>query len=330
MSLFRAAKKGLASIASIEIFRYFCETFILIFTARLLTPDDFGIVASALVVIGISDSLTHFGFNIPIIQFKKDSISYLNTAWTADIIRAIIIFLIIFSFSGSLSLYMQIEELKIVLILLSIRPILQSLVNPYLNYQIRNLDYKKYIIIFLTGTIIRLLIIIPLTIIYKNYWALVIGSLIATFSKTLVSYIVIDYKPKFELAYSKIKKLFNFSIWIIFSRIYNIFYKNAPYLIVFNFGNLTGVGGYRLSEQIGSAFDNIYKKFNSKVFLPVFSEINRSNDTEKNKYYQLNISLLFAITVCFIFPCVYFSETIINLFLGRKWLFIDNMLKFFL
>ena len=115
-------------------------------------------MASALVVIALTDSFTQFGFSTPIIQFKEDSIKYINTAWTIDLVRSFIIFIFLFIFSEKISNYFENENLKNVLIFLSLRPIIQTLVNPYLNYEIRNLELKSYSIVFLSSSLLRLLL----------------------------------------------------------------------------------------------------------------------------------------------------------------------------
>ena len=66
-------KKGVLSIGSLELFRYVVEISILAFTARMLSPSDFGIVAVALIIIGIGDSFSDLGVKTAIIQFKEDT-----------------------------------------------------------------------------------------------------------------------------------------------------------------------------------------------------------------------------------------------------------------
>lgn len=320
---------GVKLITSIEFLRYASEIFILIFTARILSPIDFGIVATALVVIALSDSFTQFGFSTPIIQFKEDSLNLINTAWTADLIRAVLLTTLLIVFSDQISSLMKNDEIKYPLILLSCRPIFQSLINPYLNYLIRDLELKQYSKIFLSSIIIRLIIVIPLTIYFQNYWALIIGSLSATAIKTIMSYFFIDYKPKLEIQFIKFKKLFSFSIWILISRFYQIIFKNFPYLILANNVNISNIGGYRVSEQIGTIFDNIYKKFSSKVILPSLSEVNRSQ-IDKSIIYENNFILLISSALYLTLPSYYFAEIIIYTILGEKWLFIDILLKNFI
>ena len=174
-----------------------------------------------------------------------------------------------------------------------------------------------------------MIIVIPLTIYFKNYWALVIGSLSATAIKTIMSYFFIDYKPKLEIQFIKLKKLFSFSIWILISRFYQIIFKNFPYLILANNVNISNIGGYRVSEQIGTIFDNIYKKFSSKVILPSLAEVNRSQ-IDKSSIYENNFILLISSSLYLTLPSFYFSEILIYTILGEKWLFIDILLKSFI
>ena len=321
-------KNGFKLITSIEIIRYAIELFIILFTARILSPDDFGLVASALVVIALTDSFTQFGFSTPIIQFKEDSIKYINTAWTIDLVRSFIRFNFLFIFSEKISNYFENENLKNVLIFLSLRPIIQTLVNPYLNYEIRNLELKSYSIVFLSSSLLRLFIVIPLTFYFMNYWALVIGSLSATFIKVVISYFLIKYKPKLNLNLHHSKKLFSFSIWLIVSRIFQLFYKNIPYLILAKFSNMVIVGGYKLSEQIGTSYDNIYKKYSSKVVLPSLSEINRS-DLKDNRVHEQNLLMIISLIILMIVPSILFSDILVRVFLGHKWIFIIPTVKLF-
>lgn len=327
-SLKKRTKKGFKIITAIEIFRYCVELFLILFTARLLSPNDFGLIASALVVISLTDSFTQFGFSTSIIQFKEDSKKYINTAWTVDLIRSFILFTILFLLSDNISNYFDNQNLKLILIFLSLRPILQSLTNPYINYEIRNLEYKSYSILFLSSSILRLVIVIPLTLYFMNYWALVIGSISATFIKVITSYYLIKYKPSFEIKYIYLKKLFNFSIWLIISRIFQIFYKNIPYLILAKFVGMKEVGGFKISDQIGTSFDNIYKKYSSKVVLPSLSEINR-NESNNKLIHEKNILSIISILTLFIVPSVLFTELIVLIFLGIKWIFIVPVLRFF-
>jgi len=317
--------KGALSIGSLELFRYIVEISILVFTARVLSPTDFGIVAACLIVIGVADSFSDLGVKTALIQFKEDSHAYLDTAWTIQVLRALILFGLLFFASSFVAGYFEQDELKYVLPILALRPIIQALTNPMQTYHIRNVEYKKYSILTISGAISRILYIVPLTLFFRNYWAIVLGSILVTFTKTSVSYILDEYRPKFSL--KNFSRLYNFGIWILFSRILFVGFKQLPSLIIGKMAGLDYLGGYKLADQGGNLITNIYKKFASFITIPFFSEKNRlDSDYRKSVENYLIMSIAIATPVS-IFGALHAYE-IVLIFLGEKWLFVSTILSY--
>lgn len=319
---------GTKYILLFEILRYLIELFIIAFTARLLDPSDFGIVALALVVVGITDSFSEIGIRTSIIQFKDDTLKYLNTAWTLQLIRGLLIFLILFLTSDYIASYFKNDELSLIIKILALRPIIQSLVNPYISYNLRKLEYKNYTIINFSGVFARVFFVIPLTLVFMNYWALIIGGLLSTFVKLIFSYILIKFKPKLDFNLNQIFKLLNFGIWLLLSRILFIISKNLPFIYAGKLFNLDLVGGLKISEQVGNILTNFTKKFFSNVMIPALSEKNRSeehlNETSVNLI-VLSISLIFPIVVSLFL----ITEPIVYYLLGNKWMFSIPYVQYF-
>jgi len=67
-----------------------------IILARILLPEDFGLMAISLSIISFSLGTTQTGFDSALIQKKHTAVELLNTAWTIELLRNIIVFLIIF------------------------------------------------------------------------------------------------------------------------------------------------------------------------------------------------------------------------------------------
>src|SRR3989338_4072416 len=65
--------------------------------ARILVPNDFGLIASALLVIGVFDLFSSFGIEEAIIQYKEKSSTYLHTAFTLSLCISFLLFFIGFS-----------------------------------------------------------------------------------------------------------------------------------------------------------------------------------------------------------------------------------------
>ena len=76
-NLSKIAKGGL-NISLIEVVRYLVEFLIIIVTARLLEPNDFGLIALAITIISVIDAFTDLGIKTAIIQNKKSKNNFLH------------------------------------------------------------------------------------------------------------------------------------------------------------------------------------------------------------------------------------------------------------
>ena len=56
--------------------------------ARLLTPEDFGIVALASLVVAVLDALTEFRFGQALVHYQDATIDEYNTAWTFNVMKS--------------------------------------------------------------------------------------------------------------------------------------------------------------------------------------------------------------------------------------------------
>src|ERR1043165_9830156 len=56
---------------------------------RLLTPDDFGVVAMAMVIVGLLEVFTHTSVDLALIRDRDPSRAHYDTAWTLEILQAL-------------------------------------------------------------------------------------------------------------------------------------------------------------------------------------------------------------------------------------------------
>ena len=68
----------------------------LIILARILSPNDFGLMGIALLTMSILETFSETGFQQALIQKKEDIKSYLDSAWTVLILRGFVLFVILY------------------------------------------------------------------------------------------------------------------------------------------------------------------------------------------------------------------------------------------
>ncbi|MDA9171059.1 oligosaccharide flippase family protein [Alphaproteobacteria bacterium] len=318
--------KGGISLSIIEFFRYLSEFCIILITARLLSPNDFGLVAISISFISIIDALTDIGIKTAVIQNREKNLEFLSCAWFLIILRALFVFILLLLFSHQISVYFDKPEIEIIIKILALRTILQALINPYQMYNIKSLEYKNYTIMMIISTLSKLVIIIPIAIIVQNYWVLIIGSLISPFIKVIISY-YLDRRflmPKINIEKAKI--ILKFSLWMLLSRFALITKQNIPRLVMAKSLDFSFVGGFKLSEQLGYFINNILKKFSSMIILPYFSKKFRNSSKNKTNIAEEYISFIISVVFPICILATISAEALIYIFFGEKWYFIKNML----
>ncbi len=101
----------------------------IIILARILSPDDFGIFGIALLVLSILGSFSQTGFSQALIQKREDIRSYLDTAWTVRVIRAVLIAIIVFLLAKPAAAFFGAPGAEYILRVIGFSIIIQSLGN---------------------------------------------------------------------------------------------------------------------------------------------------------------------------------------------------------
>jgi len=84
-------------IFALRIANRLLQFFLTVVLARLLAPDDFGLFGIALLSLVSLDSLTQTGFDLAVIQKDGDIGPYLDSAWTIQILRGVLIAAVLLS-----------------------------------------------------------------------------------------------------------------------------------------------------------------------------------------------------------------------------------------
>ncbi len=209
MVLFKLVERGLGLISTLIL-------------ARLLAPEDFGVIAMALSFIAMAELLSAFSFDTAIIQNQSATKAHYNSAWTCSVLLGLSITLLMISLAYPIANFYRKPELMWVVIALSFGPFLTGAQNIGVVAFLKELDFRKEFKFQVSRKFISFLIVVPLAFLFRSYWALVTGILVSKLAGTVISYLRHPYRPRPDL--SKVGVLFNFSRWLLVN-IYAGFFK---------------------------------------------------------------------------------------------------------
>ena len=117
-----------------------------IILARILAPNDFGLLGIALLSLSFVTAFSRTGFGYALIQKKEDITSYLDTAWTVSIIRGSIIAAVLYLSAGYVATFFDTMEAKSVIQVIASVMLIRGFINQGVIYFDKDLEFHKQFI----------------------------------------------------------------------------------------------------------------------------------------------------------------------------------------
>lgn len=248
-------------------------TFIVsIILARLLEPDDYGVIAMVTVFITISQVFVDSGMANALIQKKDaDDIDF-STVFYFNIVLCAIVYLVLYIASPFVAEFYETPKLTAILRVLSLTVFISSLKNVQQAYVSRHMLFKRFFFATLGGTVAAAVIGIIMAYMGFGVWALVAQQLINSAIDTIVLWITVKWRPIKAFSFYRLKGLFSFGWKLLVSSLIDTIYNNIRQLIIGKVYSSSDLAFYNRGKQIPNlVVTNINTSIDS-VLLPALSE----------------------------------------------------------
>lgn len=291
----------------------------LIILARLLAPNDFGLMGIALLTLSILETFSETGFQTALIQKKKDISAYLDTAWTVSILRGIALCIIIFFSAPYVGLFFKSTEASSIIQVLGLSILLRGFTNTGIIYFQKELEFNKQFIYGLITTSADFIVAILAAVILKNIWALVFGYLVANLAGLVASYLIQPYRPRLSLDFKRIKELSGFGKWVFGYNILYFFLMQGDDFFVGKVLGIAALGFYQMAYKISNIPATEITHVISKVIFPAYSKMQDDLPRLRESYVRVLQFIAF-----FSFPIAglifILAPEFTMIFLGNKWM----------
>ena len=303
MLLMRFSIKGLGLISTIIL-------------ARILMPEDFGLIALAMTVIAFIDLFQTLGVDMALIQNQNAGKAHYNTAWTIKVILGVICGLVVAAFASFAASFFNEPRLEEVLYFLAIALFLYGFPNIGLVDFQKKMTFKYDFYYQVITKLVSFFITVGAALILRNYWALIIGQLSSSILKILLSYYLHSYRPRFCL--SKWRELLGFSMWIFFNSFLRFINTQCQYIFLGRNEKSDSVGYYKLGEEIATITTaEIVAPINRAAY-PGYSSLADKLEELKNSY--LNVfAVISLIAIPSAIGLALVAPELILVLLGDKW-----------
>jgi O-antigen/teichoic acid export membrane protein len=294
-------------------------TIVSIILARILMPEDYGIVAIVNIVITICNVFVSYGFGTALIQKKDaDDIDF-SSVFYANIALSAVLYIIVFFTAPLIAQFYENDLLTPVLRVMGIRLPIAAINSVQQAYVSRKMQFRKFFIATLFGTIISG--VVGIFMAYKGYgvWALVAQYLTNVCIDTIVLWFVVRWRPKLAMSWKKLKGLLSFGWKMLLSGLLNTGYQELRSLIIGKKYSSTDLAYYDQGKKYPAVIANNIDSSLTSVLLSSMSKV--QDDKEKLKRATRNSIKLssYLIMPCMVgFACL--AEQFVEVVLTDKWL----------
>lgn len=269
---------------------------------RLLAPEMFGLMALAGVFIFGLNLLSDIGLRQILIQNKRSDERFVNTIWTIQVVRGWLIWLLSIVVAAVFYLLAYEQMLPInsvyidpsfpyIIAIIGINSVISGYESTKLVFGNRNLNLKINVTISLISQVIGFLAMMIWAYFRPDVWALVAGSIVATLSQTLCSYLMIEGKGN-HFCWDKtiLDEIFHFGKWIFISSIMGFLVMSSDKLMLGGLVDATSLGYFAIAGLLVGAVVQLIGSMIHSVGFPALSETFRDNPTMlKSVFYKLRL-----------------------------------------
>ncbi|MBI5907709.1 MAG: oligosaccharide flippase family protein, partial [Burkholderiales bacterium] len=285
--------------------------------ARLLLPEDYGIVAMGMLVVGLIQTFLDFGPATALLRKAEVTRDEIDSAWTLGIIQGIAAGLALIAALPVAVDYFKEPRLIFVLWALAASVIFISLSNIGLVLARKEFIYTLDFKIATTGKIVSVVTTVIAGIMLHDYRALVIGIIAGYTLPVFLSYLWHPYRPRWNT--SKIGEIWTITKWLMLARIAQFILRKGDEFVAARIGTTHQFGLYNVGSDFGQMPVGEIGPAMLKALLPVLSSlegnIERTNQAVIKTIAAVN-TVIWPIGLGFMAIAAQATE----IALGSKWL----------
>lgn len=290
-----------------------------IILARLLNPEDFGVIALLTVFIAIAQILLDSGFGDALIQRESNSTLEYSSVFYLNILIGIVCYLILFIGSPLLDSFYNIKSLHIYArILFLVIPI--NALGLIQRVQLRqSLSFKKLSIIEIVAAIISGIVGISLAFLGFGIYSLIGQLLTINIFRTLLTILINRWCPTLEFSIDALRPLFRFGINLTLSGLLTVFFNNIHTILIGKYYCPKSVGYYNQAKQYEQLSSNTITDIVLNVSYPTLVKLKDESNRLREVYKKIIEAVVFLVVplMCILFII---SDDLLVLLLSEKWL----------
>ncbi len=319
MSLRKQAASGFAWTFAHQFGHNIIGFFVSLILARILLPEEFGLIGMISILIGLGRVLVHSGMTQSLIRTEDVDEEDFSAVFFLNLAVSLVVYFLAYFTAPLVAEFFNQPILVSIIRIYCLSYILTAFSAVQFARLTKNLKFKVQTLIELPANMVGGGVGIYMAYTGYGVYSLVWSQIVIYFVSTVLVWFYSGWTPKWVINIEKLKLHFNFGYKLALSDSLEIIFNNSYILIIGKFFSPSQVGFYTRAETMKQLpVTNISRALN-KVTYPLFSTIQNDNIRLKRVNKQLMQVVTFTIAPILIFLAV-LAEPAFRFLFTEKWL----------
>lgn len=293
-------------------------------TARLLSPDDFGLYGMALTAVTALGALTTVGLDYSITSSDLDAggerlRTQLDVTWTAELMRRLVVTLLLAALVYPAALFYGRAELRVILPCAALIPFIQGFQNVGLALLRNRISFARLFWHETLAAFVAAAVAVALALTVRNVWALVWGQLAGAIAGVTLSYVLHPYRPRLAFDGEVFRQAFHFGKYATVIGALAYVTTMADNVLV---GKLFGagvLGVYAVAYSLASLPAGVVMGAVGRATFPAYAGLAAQGAERVARAFNRSLAAAAALLVLVTVPTLLLAPEVVSVLYGPKW-----------
>lgn len=301
-----------------NVAQYAVSFIVSIVLARILSPDDYGLLGIIAIFTAVCTAIINGGFTNALIRKKVVTDDDYNTVFIVNLCVSLFLYAVIFTSSPFIARFFGREELISLTRVSSLGMIIGALSIVQQTRLTKRIDFKTQTKITIIASVTSGVVGIVMALLGFGVWSLVAQNLSSQGLRTIFLWIYNKWAPSLQFSIQSFKDLFGFGWKVMVVGIIDTVWKELYQLVVGKFYSSATLGQYTRAKQFSQLFSSNLTNVIQRVTFPVLSDIQDDKSRMLSAYRRIIKTTMFLTAVSMLFLGA-ISEPLLYCLIGPKW-----------
>ena len=305
-------------LALMEVVPRTISLIVFLVLARLLTPEDFGVMSAIAGILSFSQLIGDAGLGKALVQVKETPENAADVVFWTSLILGIMIYTVLFLTAPRLATFFRSPASIPVLRVLGLQVVMASLASVQSALFVRDLAFRQLSWIKLITAFVPGFFSIPLAFFGYGVWALVASSLAGSLLNLALVWAKSMWRPRMRFDWYLAQELFGFSSWVVLENLGIWFYLWGDNLLVGKLIGIKELGIYSIAWSVNSIIFSVLLNPFFAALYPTFSRLQSDSKALKETFHKTN-TIIISLGLPAGTALLLISQQLVSVFFGNRW-----------